>query len=159
MQSECNSDHISVLIADDDTQIRNLAQAILSRDGYFTLIACDGQQALEASRDHSGPIHLLLSDVQMPRLNGPELCEQIRQERHEIICVLMSGNVSAASKAEEISFIKKPFTPDALRCKLRELLQRRGRQDSAESPKRPTHVESRASEQHERSAKYAWGSG
>jgi two-component system cell cycle sensor histidine kinase/response regulator CckA len=153
MQSERSSDHITVLVADDDTQIRNLAQAILSRDGYFTLIACDGKQALEASRDHPGPIHLLLSDVQMPRLNGPELCEQIRQERQEIICVLMSGNVSAAAMAEEMPFIEKPFTPDALRYKLRELLQRRGWQDSAEPPKRPTHVErSGTSVQHERSA-------
>jgi|SRR5579872_2750741 len=131
----------TVLIADDDAQIRNLIKAILARDGYFTLIACDGQQALEASRDHPGPIHLLLSDVQMPRLSGPELCEQIRQERYETICVLMSGNVSAVSMAEETPFIKKPFTPDALRCKLRELLQRYTRQDSAEPPKRPTRVE------------------
>ena len=144
---------VTVLIADDDTQIRNLAQAILARDGYVTLIACDGQQALEASRDHPGPIHLLLSDVQMPRLNGLELCEQIRQERHEITCVLMSGNVPEASVAEEMPFIEKPFTPDALRCKLRELLQRRGRQESAEPPKRPAHVERlRTSVQHQRSA-------
>ena len=145
MQFEPHSDHITVLIADDDTQIRNLAQAILARDGYFTLTACDGQQALEASRDQPGSIHLLLSDVQMPRLNGPELCEQIREERHEIICVLMSGNVSAASMAEEMPFIEKPFTPDALRCKLRELLQRRARQDIMEPPKRPAHFERRSS--------------
>jgi two-component system cell cycle sensor histidine kinase/response regulator CckA len=155
VQSERNSDHVTVLVADDDTQICNLAQAILAREGYFTLIACDGQQALQASRDHPGPIHLLLSDVQMPRLSGPELCEQIKQERHEIICVLMSGNVSAASMAEEMPFIEKPFTPDTLRYKLRELLQRRGWQDSAEPPKQPAHVEqSRTSEQHERSAQY-----
>jgi two-component system, cell cycle sensor histidine kinase and response regulator CckA len=152
MQFEPRSDRITVLIADDDTQIRNLAQAILARDGYFTLTARDGQQALEASRDHPGCIHLLLSDVEMPRLTGPELCEQIRQERHEIICVLMSGNVSPASMAEEMPFIEKPFTPDALRCKLRELLQRRVRKDGAERRKRPTHIErSRTSEQHERS--------
>src|ERR1700730_8824257 len=141
MQIEGQSDHITVLIADDDTQVCNFAQAVLARDGYFTMIACDGQQALEASRDHPGPIHLLLSDVQMPRLNGPELCQQIRQERHEILCVLMSGNISASSMAEETPFIKKPFTSEALRCKLRELLQQRGRQDSAEPPKQPTHVE------------------
>src|ERR1700680_1342250 len=93
---------MTVLIADDDAQIRNLIKAIVTSDGYSTLIACDGQQALEASRNHPGSIHFLLSDVQMPRLNGPELCEQIRQERHEITCVLMSGNVSAASMGEEM---------------------------------------------------------
>jgi DNA-binding response OmpR family regulator len=132
---------MTMLIADDDAQIRNLIKAVLARDGYSLLIACDGQQALETSRNHPGSIHLLLSDVQMPRLNGAELCEQIRQERHEIICVLMSGDVSAASMTEEVPFIEKPFTPNALRCKLRELLQQRGRQDSAEPPKRPTHAE------------------
>ena len=141
MQIERDSDDITVLIADDDTQVCNFAQAVLARDGYFTMIACDGQQALEASRDHPGPIHLLLSDVQMPRLNGPELCKQIRRERHEIICVLMSGNVSAASMAGEMPFIEKPFTPNALRCKLREVLQQRGRQDGAAPPKRLTHAE------------------
>jgi DNA-binding NtrC family response regulator len=77
----------------------------------------------------------------MPRLNGPELCEQIRQERHEIICVLMSGSVSAASMAGEMPFIEKPFTADSLRCKLRDVLQQRGRQDGAAPPKRPTHAE------------------
>jgi two-component system cell cycle sensor histidine kinase/response regulator CckA len=132
---------VTVLIADDDAQMRNAIKAILTRDGYSTLIACDGQQALEASRNHPGSIHLLLSDVQMPRLNGPELCEQIRQERHEIICVLMSGSVLGASMVEQMPFIEKPFTPNALRCKLRELLQQHGRQDSAEPPKRPTHAE------------------
>ena len=130
-----------MLIADDDTLICKLAQAILNRDGYSTLIACDGQQALEASRNHPGSIHLLLSDVQMPRLNGFELCEQIRQERQEIICVLMSGDVSAASMAEETPFIEKPFTLNALRCKLREVLQPRGQQDGAAPPKRPAHAE------------------
>ena len=132
---------MTVLIADDDAQIRNLIKAVLARDGYSTLIACDGQQALEASRNHAGSICLLLSDVQMPRLNGFQLCEQIRQERREIICMLMSGNVSAASMAEEMPFIEKPFSADSLRCKLREVLQQRGRQDSAEPPKRPTHAE------------------
>jgi DNA-binding NtrC family response regulator len=129
-----------VLIADDDAGIRNLVNAILISDGYSTLIACDGRQALEASRNHPGSIHLLLSDMQMPRLNGLQLCEQIRQERHEIICVLMSGNVSGASMTEKMPFIGKPFTADSLRCKLRELLQPRGQQDGAEPPKRPTHA-------------------
>jgi len=132
---------MTVLIADDDAEIRKLVKVILTSDGYSTLIACDGQQALEASRNHPGSIHLLLIDLQMPRLNGLQLCEQIRQERHEIICVLMSGNVSGASMAEEMPFIEKPFTADSLRCKLRELLQPRGQQDSAGPPKRPTHAE------------------
>ena len=123
MQSERDSDRITVLIADDDTQIRKLAQAILAPDGYFTLIACDGQQALEASRDHPGPIHLLLSDVKMPRLSGPELCQRIKLERPETPCLLMSGDISGMSMAEELPFISKPFTPDALRRKVRELLQ------------------------------------
>jgi DNA-binding NtrC family response regulator len=153
MQIELDSDHITVLIADDDKQVCSFAQAVLARDGYFTMIACDGQQALEASRGHPGPIHLLLSDVQMPRLNGPELCQQIRQERGEILCVLMSGNISAVSMAEEMPFIEKPFTPDALRCKVRELLRRPVRQDIIEPPKRPAHAErSPGYEQQRRSA-------
>jgi PAS domain S-box-containing protein len=122
MGFECNSDPISVLIADDDTQICNLAQAILAREGYFTLIACDGQQALEASRNHPGLLHLLVSDVKMPRLSGPELCQRIKQERPEISCLLMSGDISGVSMEEGLPFISKPFTPDGLRLKVREVL-------------------------------------
>ena len=129
MQSDNND--MTVLIADDETLICKLAQAVLARYGYSTLIACDGQQALEASRNYLGSIQLVLSGVQMPGLNGPELCEQIRQERQGIICVLMSGNVSGASMGEEMAFVEKPFTSDTLRCKVREVLQQRGHQDGA----------------------------
>ena len=133
MRFECDFDHISVLIADDDTQICKLAQAILAREGCFTLIACDGQQALEASRGYPGPIHLLLSDVKMPRLGGPELCRQIKVERPETLCLLMSGDISGVPMAEALPFISKPFSPDALRSKVRELVRPAVKPDSQNS--------------------------
>jgi response regulator RpfG family c-di-GMP phosphodiesterase len=64
-------DQVSVLIADDDPLVRCLAQNILAQDGYLILTACDGQRALDVLAAHPGPLHLILSDVKMPRLQWP----------------------------------------------------------------------------------------
>lgn len=64
---------VTVLVADDDSLVCRLASRVLTDEGYLILVAGDGQQALEASRAHLGPLHLVLSDVKMPRLTGPEL--------------------------------------------------------------------------------------
>ena len=123
-------DQVSVLIADDDALVRRLAQTILAQDDYLILTACDGQHALEVAVAHPGPLHLLLSDVKMPGLRGPDLCEQIKRERPDIVCVLMSGDLSGPWVDGELPFISKPFTPDALRRKVRELLQGAERQST-----------------------------
>ena len=127
---------VSVLIADDDPLVCRLARNILVQDGYIILTACDGRHALEVAGAYPSPLHLLLSDVNMPRLSGPELCKQIKRERPEVVCVLMSGDFSGPWVDGELPFISKPFTPDALRYKVRELLQR-AEQQSPEAPKRP----------------------
>jgi CheY-like chemotaxis protein len=75
-----------VLVADDDPLICRIAFKVLTDEGYFVRTARDGQQALEASRAYPWPLHFVLSDVKMPRLTGPELCQDIQRERPETIC-------------------------------------------------------------------------
>jgi len=72
---------VSVLIADDDPLVCRFARNILVQDGYIILTACDGQHALEIAHAYPSPVHLLLSDVNMPRLGGPELYRQRKRER------------------------------------------------------------------------------
>ena len=136
------TDQPTILIADDDPLILRLVAVALVPEGYDVITASNGRQALAASRAHPGPIQLLLSDVQMPEMSGPELCKEIRSERPEIICILMSGNVSAASVGEEMRFIEKPFTTDSLRCRTRELLQSHTWLDSGERQKLGEQVHS-----------------
>ena len=122
---ESLASEVIVLVADDDPLICRMVSRVLTDEGYLVLTAGDGQQALEASRTHSGPLHLVLSDVKMPRLTGPELCEQVQRERPETIFLLMSGDFAGVPMAGEFPFIAKPFRPAALRSKTRELLHGR----------------------------------
>src|SRR5438046_2044159 len=100
---------VIVLVADDDPLICRIAQRILTDEGYLVRTACDGLEALEASRAHPGPLHFVLSDVKMPGLTGPQLCEQVQRERPETICLLMSGDFTGVPMAGEFPFIAKPF--------------------------------------------------
>lgn len=113
-----------VLVADDDVLVRNLINAVLTRSGYSVLMATDGQEALDMSRRYSGEIHLLLSDVVMPRMNGFKLAESIREERPGIRALLISGRTSSEILAGNalFHFLSKPFVPAQLKAKLQQIL-------------------------------------
>lgn len=113
-----------ILFAEDDPTVRNMVQTLLTRAGYTALTAADGQEALDISRKYGGNIHLLLTDVQMPRMDGLTLIEHLRQERPEIKVLVMSGKVSGEIHAQAATwrFLRKPFLPRDLRRQLRELL-------------------------------------
>src|SRR5579864_5539092 len=84
-----------ILVAEDDVLVRNLINAVLSRAGYSVLLASDGAEALELSRHYAGEIHLLLSDVMMPRMDGVSLVHAIRGERPRTRALLISGRMSS----------------------------------------------------------------
>src|ERR1700687_2217614 len=86
-----HADQTVVLIAEDEVLIRNFARIALEKEGYFVLSACDGEEALIISRAYAGLIHMLLSDIKMPGMDGLELREQILVERPGIKIMLMSG--------------------------------------------------------------------
>ena len=113
-----------ILIVDDDAVILRLMEAILSTHGYSTLSAENGRTALELSRNHSGPIDLVVTDVRMPQMDGVTLCRYLAHERPEAAFLLISGECSSIDNAMGIQFLPKPFTVDQLVLKVRQLLRR-----------------------------------
>ena len=105
-----------ILIAEDELGVARMVKDIFEREGYFILVASDGENALRISRQYSGTIHLLLSDINMPKLNGLELREQLLKERSEIKVLLMSGGPAPVG---HIPLLRKPFQPKTLLEKVR----------------------------------------
>jgi CheY-like chemotaxis protein len=110
-----------ILVADDDAAIRNIARFTLEEAGYFVLTAVDGEQALDLSRGFHGTIHVLVSDIMMPKLDGLALREQILRERPTVKVLLMSG--SADQAFEGVAFLPKPFKPIELGQGVQQLLE------------------------------------
>lgn len=110
-----NGDSEIVLLVEDEAPVRKLAERILAGHGYRVLTAENGDSALNACRDHEGPIDLLLTDVVMPGLSGAELAEETRQLRPDIAVLYMSGYTGdvvshTASLDPDAPLIEKPFT-------------------------------------------------
>src|SRR5437870_3337537 len=114
-----------VLIADDERMICELASAALRLDGYVTLTACDGQDAVEISEQHSGPIDLFITDVRMPLMDGNQAVARITAQRIGIKVLLMSGYPLPENDAKTFSFLPKPFTASDLCDKVKELLSKK----------------------------------
>jgi two-component system, cell cycle sensor histidine kinase and response regulator CckA len=115
----------TVLLVDDTEPLREMIQRVLVGFGFNVLIARDGAQALEMSDQHHGHIDLLLSDVVMPGIGGPELAVRLRMRRPSMRVLLMSGydeHSLASGAGSYSSFIAKPFRPEVLGRRIRELL-------------------------------------
>jgi two-component system cell cycle sensor histidine kinase/response regulator CckA len=104
---------IHVLLVDDNDAIRGLVRSILSSEGIVVLEASDGKEALEVSRSHQGPIHVLLTDVLMPGLSGVELAGHLVQERPGVNVILMSSEEPPVGTLAAV-FLQKPFSPGRL---------------------------------------------
>ena len=104
---------LTILVADDEVAIRRLVGRILRQHGFTVLEAADGVEALEVADQHTGPIHLLLTDWCMPRLNGGGLIRGLRNGRPETAVVIMSGYIDGDSPPKS-TFLCKPFTLQGL---------------------------------------------
>jgi CheY-like chemotaxis protein len=116
-----------VLLVEDEDNVRQLTRHYLEMQGYAVLEAADPAAAIEISNAHSGPIHLLLTDVIMPGMNGHELAQRITSVRPESKVLYMSGYTEGAignngTLEAGVSLLQKPFTLPALKAKLREVL-------------------------------------
>ena len=117
----------TILVVEDEQAIRQVVQRILSTAGYTVLTAANGEEALVAIAGHDGVIHLLLTDVVMPKMGGRELAERLAKVRPDTIPVFMSGYAGNALHSqngveEGTHFISKPFTASELTKKVREIL-------------------------------------
>jgi len=120
----------TVLLVDDEPDVRKLVGRILLRQGYTVFEASDGEEAIRFSQQHDGPINLLLTDVVMPGISGRDLAEQLAPLRPEMRVLFMSGRMDD-SMVQNVAnfttaFIPKPFTPDALVGKVRDVLGAKG---------------------------------
>jgi len=116
----------TILLVEDNVAVRQAANRILTECGYEVLEARSGPEALELSRRHKKPIHLLLADVVMPGVSGREVAHQLCLERPELKVLYMSGYepefAEAGDSRDPVVFFRKPFTGAALLDKLREVL-------------------------------------
>jgi signal transduction histidine kinase/ActR/RegA family two-component response regulator len=115
----------TVLVVEDEQAVRDLAVKSLRRRGYCVLVADNGQQALDSAASHDGPIHLLLSDVVMPGMTGPELAARLRTLRPQLRVLLMSGYAGDAVRSDDLAaatLITKPFSSATLAQAVRESL-------------------------------------
>ena len=119
----------TVLLVEDDTALLKLAHQILSRLGYTVLAANGPEQALAIATEHDGDIHLLLTDVVMPKMNGRDLFAKLDELRPGLRCLFMSGYTAdiIADRGvldSGVDFIPKPFPRNQLARKVREVLDR-----------------------------------
>jgi nitrogen-specific signal transduction histidine kinase/CheY-like chemotaxis protein len=117
----------TVLLAEDDESLRALGARVLSGLGYNVLVARTGSEALRIVAEHNGLIHLIATDVVMPEMNGSQLVEKVLEARPEIRVLFMSGYTDDEVMRRGVidgqtAFLQKPFTPDLLAHKVREVL-------------------------------------
>lgn len=110
----------TILVVDDEDDIRTVVRKMLEAKGYTVLNASDPQQALRLATQQ--PVHLLLTDVVMPLLRGTELAQRVQAVSPWTKVLLMSAYKISEITASGYPFIPKPFTPDALVAKVRQVL-------------------------------------
>ncbi|MGA7632993.1 MAG: ATP-binding protein, partial [Terriglobales bacterium] len=123
----------TILLVEDQEEIRELAAEFLQNKGYTVLVAADGHQALQIADEHKQAIHLLLTDVVMPNLGGRELALQFAQSRPQMKVLFMSGypdhstwNDELGDDCDSTMVLQKPFLLDTLARKIRGLLDEAG---------------------------------
>jgi PAS domain S-box-containing protein len=127
--------HEVLLLVEDDAAVRGLSRRVLAAHGYRVLEATDGPDALRVGAEHAGVIDLLVTDVIMPGLSGREVADRLTRQRPGLRVLFVSGYTDDTLAPHRVlgvdgAFLPKPFTPDMLARKVRELLdrgRRRGR--------------------------------
>jgi two-component system, cell cycle sensor histidine kinase and response regulator CckA len=116
----------TVLVVDDEEPVRRLAVRMLTWAGYQAIEARHGREALAALEQHAGPVHLVLTDIKMPGMNGRELGRFVEERWPGKPMLYMSGFASEVFRGGLLEpgapFLAKPFTQDDLAAKVRSLL-------------------------------------
>lgn len=117
----------TILVMEDDAMVEDIAIRILKRLGYNVLHSNRVVEAIQLAKNHEGPIHLLMTDIIMPEMNGQEVAKSIKQDRPEMKVLYTSGYpedvISQQGILEEhVAFIDKPYAPQTLALKVRQVL-------------------------------------
>jgi len=115
----------TILIVEDEEAVRRLMLTALEQNGYRVLLAADGLEALKLISSHAGPLDLVVTDLAMPGMNGTELARKVRDRMPGIELLYISGyaeELRQSGEIDEARFLQKPFTPQSLARKVREML-------------------------------------
>jgi len=117
----------TILLVEDENAVRALIRSTLQANGYTVLEAHHGKHAIQVCEQHAGPIHLMVTDVVMPEMSGRDLAERLKPSRPNMKVFFMSGYTDKAivnhgELDPGTAFLQKPFIPDALARKVREVL-------------------------------------
>ena len=139
----------TILLVEDALRVRAVVREILEMNGYHVLEARHGAEAIEISERHRGPIHLMVTDVVMPQMSGRELAQRLLPVRPDLRVLYMSGYTDDAIVRHGVlgagmAFLSKPFTPDALAAKVRELLDSPPAPANLPGPETPAYAQAAA---------------
>jgi two-component system cell cycle sensor histidine kinase/response regulator CckA len=117
----------TILLVEDEDAVRDFAVRALTMRGYKVLDACGGEEALDLVKEHNGPIDLLISDVVMPGMEGPELVNEMRKLMPELRVIFISGYAeesfrNSPDRPDDCLFLPKPFSLKQLTSKVKEVL-------------------------------------
>ncbi len=117
----------TILLVDDEDSIRNFLSEILEEQGYKVINASNGKEGLHKFKEINDKIHLLISDIIMPKMSGQELANELRKLQPDIKVLFISGNINNDFIKEQtpdsnVSFLHKPFTYDSIMSKIRKIL-------------------------------------
>jgi len=117
----------TILLVDDEDSIRDFLSEILEEKGYKVINASNGKKGLRKFKEFNDKIHLLISDIIMPEMSGPELVNELRKLQPDIKALFISGNtdknfIQEQSSNSNVNFLQKPFTYDSIISKVREIL-------------------------------------
>jgi signal transduction histidine kinase/CheY-like chemotaxis protein len=120
----------TVLVVDDDEQVREVAERLLTRRGYTVLVAPGGAEAQEIAQQYDGRIDVLVTDVIMPKILGRDLADRLVQARPDIGVLFMSGYArpvlaSRGTLDHGVTLLEKPFSEESLLAKVREVIDNR----------------------------------
>ena len=118
----------TVLLVEDEEIVRTLVRTILTDNSYIVLEAQNGREAIRICEEFTGQIHILMTDIVMPEMSGRELAERLAISRPHVKVLYTSGYTDDAVVrhgvlAADTAFLQKPFTPDVLLNKMREVLE------------------------------------
>jgi CheY-like chemotaxis protein len=118
----------TILLVEDEPALLRLATRSLESLGYTVLSASRPDHAIDMARAHRGPVHMLVTDVVMPGMNGQKLAERLLQDAPNLKCLFMSGYTDGVISAgdaldPDVHFLQKPFSPSALAEKVRQVLE------------------------------------